>query len=135
MGPLQRRLEGFGNLQGLVVGSFQEGSKDLHALLEDLADSKLRARGLAMGREGSEWERSTILHDLRRELSLVSAKAVSACLLGKVAKLGEGHRQAAQRRAWAKHEDEKREASRRAHWAANIQGRGLHKKGLIPVHE
>ena len=32
--------------------TFQEGSKDLHALLEALADSKLRARGLARGREG-----------------------------------------------------------------------------------
>ena len=132
VGPLQRRLDSFGRLQGLVVGSFQEGSKDLHALLEALADSKLRARGLARGREGSEWERSTILHDLRRELSLAAAKAVSACLLGKVAKLGEGNRQAAKRRAWAKFEEEKREAARRAHWAANVNGRGIRGQFAIP---
>ena len=132
VGPLQRRLDSFGRLQGLVVGSFQEGSKDLHALLEALADSKLRARGLARGREGSEWERSTILHDLRRELSLAAAKAVSACLLGKVAKLGEGNRQAAKRRAWAKVEEEKREAARRAHWAANVNGRGIRGQFAIP---
>ena len=119
-------------LLGLVVGSFQEGSKDLHALLEALADSKLRARGLARGREGSEWERSTILHDLRRELSQAAAKAVSACLLGKVAKLGEGNRQAAKRRAWAKAEEERREAARRAHWAANVNGRGIRGQFAIP---
>jgi hypothetical protein len=46
VGPLQRRLGGFGRLQGLVVGSFQEASKNLHSLLECLTDSKLRARGL-----------------------------------------------------------------------------------------
>ena len=61
-----------------MVGSFQEASKDLHHLLECLADSKLRARGLARGREGDEWERSVILNEFRRELSLVAAKAVSA---------------------------------------------------------
>ena len=133
VGPLQRRLEGFGRLQGWVVGSFQEASKDLHHLLECLADSKLRARGLARGREGDEWERSVILNEFRRELSLVAAKAVSACLLGKVSKLGDGHRQAAKRRAWAKHDNEKREAAMRAHWAANVLGRGVHRSGRFVI--
>ena len=133
VGPLQRRLEGFGQLQGWVVGSFQEASKDLHHLLECLADSKLRARGLARGREGDEWERSVILNEFRRELSLVAAKAVSACLLGKVSKLGDGHRQAAKRRAWAKHENERREAAMRAHWAANVPGRGVQRNGRFVI--
>ena len=129
VGPLQRRLDSFGPLQGLVVGSFQEASKDLHGLLEILTDSKLRVRGLARGREGSEWERGAILNEFRRELSLVAAKAVSACLLGKVAKLGDGQRQAAKRRAWAKCEHERREASFKAHWYANVRGRGLLRRG------
>ena len=30
VGPLVRRLDSFGNLQGLVMGAFQEGSKDLN---------------------------------------------------------------------------------------------------------
>ena len=34
--------------------------------MECLADSKLRARGLARGREGDEWERSVILNEFRR---------------------------------------------------------------------
>ena len=49
-GPLVRRLNSYGPLIGLVVGAFQEGSKDLHALLGTLADSQLRAKGLARGR-------------------------------------------------------------------------------------
>ena len=68
VGPLQRRLLGYGNLQCLVMGTFQEGSKDLHSLLEILADHKLRARGLARGREGTERKRAVILSDFRREL-------------------------------------------------------------------
>ena len=74
--------------------SFQEISQDLHELLENLADTKLRPRGLARVREGGEWERSLLLQEFRQELSLVTAKAVSSCLLGKVSKLGEGCSQA-----------------------------------------
>ena len=39
------------------------------------------------------------------------------CLLGKVSKLGEGTRQAAKRRVWGKHEEERRKAARRAYWS------------------
>ena len=43
VGPLARRLAGYGQLQGLVMGAFQECSKYLHPLLGILADFKLRA--------------------------------------------------------------------------------------------
>ena len=125
VGPLQRRLLEYGNLQCLVMGTFQEGSKDLHSLLETLADHKLRAKGLARGREGTERERAVILSDFRRELSVTGAKAQSACLIGRVARVGEGHRLAARRRAWVRREDERREEASRAHWHANVIGRGV----------
>ena len=57
--------------------------------------------GLARGREGTEFERSVILMNLRRELSTAGAKSQSACLIGRVARMGEGHRQSAKRRASA----------------------------------
>ena len=129
VGPLVRRLECYGKLLCLVMGTFQEGSKDLHHLLDVIADSKLRSRGLARGREGSEHERSIILMNLRRELSTAGAKAQSACLLGRVARMGEGHRMAAKRRAWVMREDERRQESSRAHWLANIGGRGIIRGG------
>ena len=125
VGPLQRRLEGYGRLQCLVMRTFQEGSNDLHALLETLADSKLRAKGLARGREGTDMERAIILSEFRRELSVTAGKANSACLIGRVARVGEGHRLAAKRRAWFRREEERREDSRRAHWAVNVVGRGV----------
>ena len=54
VGPLVRRLDSYGQLQGLVVGAFQEASKDVHSLLDVLADTKVKAMGLARGREGTD---------------------------------------------------------------------------------
>ena len=51
--------------------------------------------GLAGGREGIDREGIIFLSQLRNELSTVGAKAQSSCLLGRVARVGEGHRGAA----------------------------------------
>ena len=78
-----------------MVGAFQEGSKDLHSLLDNMATSQLRFKDLARGREGTEQERSVILSGLRRSLRMCAAKAYSTCLMDKVARVGEEFRQAA----------------------------------------
>jgi hypothetical protein len=124
-GPLVRRLEGHGRLLTWVMGSWQEGSKDLHGLLDILADSKVQVLGLARGREATERERAMILSGYRRILSTTAARASSGCLLGRLARVGEAHRAAAKRRAWAKMEGERLEEERRAHWRAHVQGRGV----------
>ena len=41
VGPLVQRLETWGELQGLVVGQFGEGSQHLHKLLKVLAEAKV----------------------------------------------------------------------------------------------
>ena len=64
-------------------------------------------KGLARGREGSDRERSTILSDFRRELNLA----------------GEEYRNTANRRAWVRREDERREEDSQAHWLANVRMR------------
>ena len=53
-GPLLRGLEGQGQLLTWVMGAWQEGSKDVHDLLETLADNKVAVLGLARGREASD---------------------------------------------------------------------------------
>ena len=63
--------------------------------------------------------------DIFRTLSTTAARASSGCLLGRLAKVGESHRVAAKRRAWAKREGERLEEERRAHWRAHVQGRGV----------
>ena len=67
--------------------------------------------------------------NLRRELSTTGNKAESACLLGRVARMGEGHRLAAKRIVWVKREEELRQEANRAHWLANIRGRGIIRGG------
>ena len=124
-GPLMRRLEGYGRLLTWVMGAWQEGSKDLHSLLDILADHKVAVLGLARGREASDQERAQILSGYRRTLSTTAARATSGCLLGRLAKVGEANRAAAKRRAWAKRESERLEEERRAHWRAHVQGRGV----------
>ena len=57
---------------------------------------------------------------------MAAAKANSACLLDRVSRVGEEHRQAARRRAWVKRVEE-----RKAFWHDNIRARGLHRGQVI----
>ena len=50
MGPVQRKLESFGNIKGLVFGAFGEGSKDVHSLVQSLATSSAKTVALQRGR-------------------------------------------------------------------------------------
>ena len=54
-------------------------------------------------------------------------ESYSTCLLGRVARVGEEHRNAAMRRAWVMtmREDERREEASRVHWLANVRRRGF----------
>ena len=99
-------LEGQGQLLTWVMGAWQEGSKDVHDLLETLADNKVAVLGLARGREASDHERAQILSGYSRTLSTTVARASPGCLLGRLAKVGEAHRVAARRWAWALREGE-----------------------------
>ena len=93
---------------------------------------KLKAKGLARRRVGgSNHERSVILAGFRRELSMSSAKAYSACLLDRVARVGEEHRLAANRRAWMKSQQEREDEERRAYWHAYVRARLA--RGGLPV--
>ena len=59
-----------------------------------------------------------------RELSLAAAKAKSANLLYRVARIGEANRQAANRRVWVKREEEREQEERRSYWHAYVRGMG-----------
>ena len=107
------------------MGAFQEGSQDLHKLIELLADNKASVLGLSRGREASDNERAQILSGYRRTLSTSSARASSGCLLGRIEKVGESHRMAAKRRAWALKESDRHRQERKSHWTAHVQGRGV----------
>ena len=128
-GPLVRRLESFGRLEGLVVGPWGEGSKDLHSLVKTLGDTKLAARARAMGREGSDNELGVIIGQIRKFLSVAFVRAQNLCLLNRLGFLGEGAKAAAGRRDLAKSLEERRKRERVAHFEAHVRGRGLSRVG------
>ena len=111
--PLQRKLESFGDLKDLVFGAFGEGSEDVHELVNTLSKSRLRAQGLALGREGSAAELSIITGQVRRALSTASMRAQASCLLSRLSVMGKGQIQASRRRQWARREEERMKEERR----------------------
>ena len=62
---------------------------------------------------------------------MASAKAYSACLLDRVARVGEDHRLAAKRRAWVKGEEERIKAERKAYWHAYVRGIGARRGHFV----
>ena len=132
-GPVQLRLESFGDLQGLVIGQFCEGSQDLHNLLAVFADEKAANLSRSKGVPVSKHQHSLILQQFRRRFSVTAVNAQSACLLTRLGHMGEGARQAAQRRALCLRQDEASRQDLRAHFDAHIRGRRLHRAGLLHI--
>ena len=129
IGPVERKLNQYGELQGLVVGAFGEGSEDLHTLVQTLAESKVNSMGLARGREGTEAELGTVVGQVRRMLSTASIRAQAQCLLTRMANVGEGVGEAAKRRHWAAVEQEKMRKERLAQWTGRVRGRNIVRRG------
>ena len=61
VGPVQRKLESFGEVKGLVFGAFGEGSEDVHSLVQNLASCRARTLSLQRGRECGEGELGLIV--------------------------------------------------------------------------
>ena len=134
VGPLQRKLESFGELKGLVFGAFGEASEDVHDLVNTLSQSRLRGQGLVLGREGSGEKLGIITGQVRHALSTVCVRAQARCLLSRFGVLGEGQVQASRRRQWARREEDRMRDERRALWVAQVRGMGVVRRGqfLVP---
>ena len=52
-GPVEKRLEEFGDLLGLCFGAWGEASEGVHQLVQTLAESRLKFQGLQRGRSGT----------------------------------------------------------------------------------
>lgn len=131
VGPLQQRLEGFGELQCLVVGQYGEVSQHTHDLLRKLASCKASHISQLEGRVISDQERSILLQQLRRRLSVSIITAQSNCLLSRLNHISPHAKQAAQRRANAKFQDEALRHDRKRHFEAYVRGKRLKHIGVI----
>ena len=132
-GPLVRRLESFGKLEGLVVGPWGECSKDMHMLVKVLGETKIAAKARASGRQPSDNELGVIIAQIRKYLSSTFVKAQSLCLINRLGYLGQGAKAAAGRRDLAKRLEVSRKRDLYAHFQAHIRGRGLSREGQVFV--
>ena len=129
IGPVETKLLQYGELQGLVVGAFGEGSEDLHSLVQIIAESKVNSMGLARGREGTEAEMGKVVGQVRRMLSTASVRAQAQCLLTRMSSVGEGVGQIAKRRQWAAAQEERMRKEREAQWIGRVRGRNIVRRG------
>ena len=130
-GPIQRRLEEYGDLIGLCFGAWGEGSEQVHQLVQTLAESRLKFQGLQLGRPGSDQELGVLVGQVRRRLSLVAIQAQVECLLSKLHQVGPGNVQLAKRRTWAILEDQRMTQERSAQWMRRIEGIHTLRRGFI----
>ena len=133
-GPLVSRLQGYGKLEGLVVGPWGEGSKDMHSLVKTIAETKVATKARALGRDLSDKELGIVVTQVRKYLSTSFVRAQSLCLLNRLCFLGEGAVAAAGRRDLARRLEEGRRRDRQATYLAHIRGRGLAREGQIFVN-
>ena len=98
VGRVQRKLEGYGEVRGLVFGAFGEASEGVHDLVQILATSRMKAVGIQKGRECPKGEMGVLVGQIRRLLSIVAVKAQAECLLGRMRSVGDGTAAANKRR-------------------------------------
>ena len=132
-GQLVRRLESYGRMRVLVVGPWGECSKDRHALIKVLRETKVAAQARARGRPASDNELGVVISQIRKFLSTAFIRAQSLCLLNRLCFLGKGAKEAAGRRDLARRLEISRKRDLQAHYQAHIRGSGLARSGLIFV--
>ena len=130
-GPVERRLDEFGEVLGLCFGAWGEASEDVHRLVQTLAESRLKYQGLQMGRPGGEQELGVLVGQVRRRLSMAAVKAQVDCLLAKLHQVGPGNKQLAKKRTWAIQEDQRMARERGAQWLRRVEGVKTLRKGFI----
>ena len=136
-GPVETKLGSMGEVKGLVVGAFGEGSDDLHSLIHHLAISRVRVAGPQKGRRGQvrteEAELSLTTAFLRRTLSLVGVRAQARLLLGRLEVIGPRATAAAGRRNHALNLERIWANQRRADAISRAMGRSLHRRGHFKI--
>ena len=135
-GPLQRRLQelvGEAGLQGLVVGRWGEGSRDLHSLVQGLAEARALHLARLNGVPTTAGTLATIIGSYRRILSCTFVRSQESCLLAWMGHLDGGARDAAVRRTVAVRQEQLAREEASAYFAAYVRGRQGPVRGQLPI--
>ena len=137
IGPVETKLGSLGEVRGIVVGAFGEGSDHLHNLIHHLAVSRVQVAGPQKGRRGQvrseEAELAITTSFLRRTLSLVGVRAQARLLLGRLEVIGPGAAAAAGRRNLALQLERTWANQRRADALCRIQGKSILRRGHFKI--
>ena len=137
VGPVERKLISLGQVRGLVFGNFAECSEDMHVLIEAIASSRVRVAGPQRGRKGfirsEEGEKSIVVGQLRRMISVAAVRAQCHSLLGRLEGLGTGGVAARGRRQEAIDLDRRFRKQRQAQWVSERQGWNILRKGFAKL--
>ena len=87
-GPVERRLEQFGRVWGLVFGSFGEISKDLHALMRIVARANAEKHWRAIGANSSELAQAASANMIKRVWASAIDQANAGLILQQLRKVG-----------------------------------------------
>ena len=128
-GALVARLQGFGELLCLVAGAWGDSSKDLHALIQTCAESKVDHLCRSTGRPELESQLSVVVSQYRRLLSTTIVRAQAQCLISRIGVIAPQARDAAKRREAAGRMERQMREERRANWMASLAGPGSARRG------
>ena len=132
-GKVRRRLDQFGDLIGLVTGSFNEASADTLMLLDIMATSRVdklaRATGLSSSKQ--EVEKGLVQGQLRVQLSLSSLRASMACMLDRCHQIGDTAALCTRRREVAWQTEKAMKKQREAQHLGRVRGHHMLRRGHI----
>ena len=114
-----------------MVGAWNEGSEDLHSLVQVLAQSRVNHIGLLRGHPTSEAELGCVVGQIRRRLSVACVRANMTCLLHRMSLLGEGATRAMERRRYQGIQEEKMRRELQAQWLGRIRHHGVEHRGAF----
>ena len=133
-GPVARKLLSF-PFRSWVFGAWGEVSDDVHELVECLAISRLRHEETLVGQGGKrrgmseEAALSVLRGQVRRSLSLETARANARCLLERVQVVGSGGRSAAGRRRQVLEVERRMQREQRSNMLSIQHGRSVLRRG------
>ena len=138
MGGVERKLQTFPQVEGLVFGNWGEVSQGTHQLVEALATSRARIgdpqarskRGALLTEEGIK---SMAVGYIRRKLGITAVKAQCHSLLGRLEGLGPGAMTAHGRRWRAEDQERLWARERKAHSLSVKQGFSIARRGFAKL--
>ena len=120
VGRVERELNSYGEIQGLVFGAWGEASKGVHELVETMAICRVRSQAMSQGRLLGGEEKGVVVGQIRRCLSIAAVRGNTSCLPDRLQQVGQGVRGANDRREAGEWEEVAMRREREGQWLSRV---------------